>query len=171
MAQGDARKSFFGVWKMLPMWKCCQFQCCQWTMGGLAGKPFHEQRQNGLVSRLASHIQLVSRLTSHVRAVGSAAWMAAFPVRLTGRAAILAAGPVTAILAAGAEARWRFWRRAQRPAGDLRAWSLRKSASPSPRIMRSSNPSCALPVLRVDRLLMPPMPGRIHLRSVQSSAQ
>ena len=35
----------------------------------------------------------------------SAAWKAAFPVRLTGRAAILAAVPVTAILAAGAVAR------------------------------------------------------------------
>ncbi len=22
-----------GVVKMLPMWKCCQFQCCQWSMG------------------------------------------------------------------------------------------------------------------------------------------
>ena len=22
-----------GEWRMLPMWKCCQFQCCQWTMG------------------------------------------------------------------------------------------------------------------------------------------
>ena len=30
----DARKMFFGVgWKMLPMWECCQFQCCQWPMG------------------------------------------------------------------------------------------------------------------------------------------
>ena len=25
--------SFWGSRKMLPMWKCCQFQCCQWTMG------------------------------------------------------------------------------------------------------------------------------------------
>ena len=91
-----------GEWRMLPMWKWCQFQCCQWTMGGLAGKPFHERRQNGLVSRLASHIQLVSRLASHVRTVGSAAWKAAFPVRLTGIAAILAAVLVTVILAAGA---------------------------------------------------------------------
>ena len=26
------------VWEMLPMWKCCQFQCCQWPMGRACGR-------------------------------------------------------------------------------------------------------------------------------------
>ena len=54
--KGSAKK-FWQVVKMLPMWKCCQCgnvassNVANGQWGGLAGKPFHERRQNWLVSR------------------------------------------------------------------------------------------------------------------------
>ena len=47
MVQGDARKSFLDVVEMLPMWKCCQFQCCQWPMGRARGMLFSHKERKG----------------------------------------------------------------------------------------------------------------------------